>query len=112
MSLRSKIIAGVDKAFAAIGDLAQPATISNRNVTEYDFSTGKTVGSTKNYSVTVFLEASKKPSDSAFNQSAIMKSGITIDGYDTLTVGENVYNITDFTDDSFVITMQLTKEKS
>jgi hypothetical protein len=30
MSLRSKIIAGVDKAFAAIGDLAQPATISNR----------------------------------------------------------------------------------
>jgi hypothetical protein len=41
-----------------------------------------------------------------------MKSGIEIDGYDTLTVGENVYSITDFTDDSFVITMQLTKEKS
>lgn len=111
MSLRSKIIAGVDKAFAAIGDLAQPATISNRSVHTYDFSTGKTVGTTESQDVVVFLEASSKPSDGAFSRSAIMKSGLDIDGYDTLTTDGDVYNITDFTDDSFIITVQLTKEK-
>jgi hypothetical protein len=111
MSLRSKVLAGVDKAFSAIGDLAQPATISNRDVTSYDFATGETVGTEDSFGVTVFLELANKSSDGAFKQSAIMKSGVDIDGYDTLTVGTNTYSITDFTDDSFIITMQLTREK-
>lgn len=40
-----------------------------------------------------------------------MKSNVVVDGYDTLTIGSTVYNITDFMDDGFVITLSLTREK-
>jgi len=109
MSLKAKLIAAVDKAFAAIGDLAVSGTISNKTVGSYDFATGATVGTTSSETVKVFIQSTTKPSDGAFSSTAIMKSGISVDGYDTLTVGTKVYNITDHTDDGFVITLSLTK---
>ena len=41
----------------------------------------------------------------------MLKSNVKVDGYDTLTVGSTVYNITDFQDDGFVITLSMTREK-
>jgi hypothetical protein len=111
MSLKAKINAAVDKAFAAIGDLAVSGTISNKTVSSYDFATGETVGGTASASVKVFIQSTNKPSDGAFQSTALMKSNMSVDGYDTLTVGTTVYNITDHTDDGFVITLSLTREK-
>jgi hypothetical protein len=111
MSLKAKINAAVDKAFAAIGDLAVSGTISNKTVGSYNFATGATVGTTTSVSVTVFIQSTAKPSDGAFSSTALMKSNMSVDGYDTLTVGTTVYNITDYTDDGFVITMSLVREK-
>jgi hypothetical protein len=111
MSLKAKISAAVDKAFAAIGDLAVSGTISNKTVSSYDFATGETVGSTTSKTVKVFIESTNKPSDGAFSSTAMMKSNMSVDGYDTLTVGSTVYNITDHTDDGFVIKLSLTREK-
>jgi hypothetical protein len=111
MSMKAKISAAVDKAFAAIGDLAVSGTISNKDVGSYDFTTGATVGTTKSKTVKVFIQTTNKPSDGAFSSSALMKSNMSVDGYDTLTVGSTVYNITDHVDDGFVITLSLTREK-
>jgi hypothetical protein len=111
MSLKAKINAAVDKAFTAIGDLAVSATISNKTVGSYNFATGETVGTTSSKTVKVFIQSTNKPSDGAFQSTALMKSNMSVDGYDTLTVGTTVYNITDHTDDGFVITLSLTREK-
>jgi hypothetical protein len=111
MSLKAKINAAVDRAFTAIGDLAVSATISNKTVGSYNFATGETVGTTSSKTVKVFIQSTNKPSDGAFQSTALMKSNMSVDGYDTLTVGTTVYNITDHTDDGFVITLSLTREK-
>jgi hypothetical protein len=111
MSLRSKITAAVDKAFSAIGDLAVSGVISNKTVGSYDFTTGETVGTTTSANVTVFIQSTTKPSDGAFSSTALMKSNVSVDGYDTLTAGGTVYNITDHSDDGFVITLSLTREQ-
>lgn len=111
MSLKAKIKAAVDKAFAAVGDLAVSGTISNRTVTSYDFASGEAVGGTASVPVKVVLQTTNKPSDGAFSSTAIMKSNMSVDGYDTLTVEGTVYNITDHSDDGFVITLSLTREK-
>ena len=111
MSLKAKVSAAVDKAFAAIGDLAVSGTLSNKNAGSYDFATGQTVTTTTSKLVKVFLESTTKPSDGSFETKAMMKSNVVVDGYDTITIGTTVYNITDFTDDGFVITMKLTREK-
>jgi hypothetical protein len=112
MSLKAKVNSAVDKAFAAIGDLAVSGTLSNKNATSYDFATGQAVATTTSKTVKVFLQSTNKPSDGSFNTTALMKSNVNVDGYDTITIGTTVYNITDFTDDGFVITMQLLREKA
>jgi len=112
MSLKAKVSAAVDKAFAAIGDLAVSATLSNKNAGSYDFATGQTVTTTTTQAVKVFLETTDKSSDGAFQSKALMKSNVVVDGYDTLTIGTAVYNVTDFMDDGFVITLSLTREKT
>jgi hypothetical protein len=112
MSLKAKVSAAVDKAFAAIGDLAVSATLANKNARSYDFATGQTKMTMTTKTVTVFLETTDKTSDGAFQSKAMMKSNVEVDGYDTLTIGKTVYGITDFQDDGFVITLSLTREKS
>jgi len=111
MSLKAKVSAAVDKAFAAIGDLAVSGTLSNKNADSYDFATGQTITTTTSKAVKVFIESTDKTSDGAFQSKALMKSNVVVDGYDTLTIGTTVYSVTDFQDDGFVITLSLTREK-
>jgi hypothetical protein len=111
MSLRSKLTAAVDNAFAAAGDLVKTATLSNKTVSGYDFNTSATTSTTVAQSVQIILLSTKNSSGTGFNTSAIMKSGVDLDVYDTLTVDAIEYRITDFSDNDFAIEATLVREK-
>jgi hypothetical protein len=112
MSLRSKINAAVNKAFAAVDDLAVTATLSSKSVSSYDFAARGTVATTSTRTVEVIIQSIQKPSGDGFTTTALMKSGPDLSVYDTLTVGSTIYNIIDYTDDEFVITAILVREKA
>ena len=111
MSLRAKINAAVNKAFNAVDDLVVLATLSTRNVTTYDFAARGTVSSSSTQTVEVIIQSTQKPGGDGFTTTALMKSGVDMGVYDTLTVGSTVYSITDYTDDTFVITAIIVREK-
>lgn len=111
MSLKAKVKAAVNKAFKAVGDLAVLASLSSKKVSQYDFNSRDVVASTSRQSVEVIITNTQKPSDAGFTVNAIMKSGIDIGSYDTLTVGKDVYSIVDYSDDGFTITAIIVKEK-
>jgi len=112
MSLKAKIIAAVNKAFAAVDDLAVVATLSTKSVSGYDFASRGVVASTGSNSVEVIIQSTQKPAGDGFTTTALMKSGVDLSVYDTLEVDGLIYNITDYTDDGFVITAIIVKEKS
>ena len=109
MSMRAKVKAAVDKAFLAIGDLVVSATLSKNTSSGYDFTSGSITTTTSSITVKVVLESKTKPTGESASAKAMMKSGTAIGGYDTLTIGTDVYNISSFTDDGFVITLDLAK---
>jgi len=110
MSLSAKVTAAVNKAFDRAGDLVKTATLSTKAVTSYDFATDDTVSTTTSATVSVIIESSERPAGDGFNYKAILKSGVDLSVYDTITVGSVVYNITDHTDNDFTIEATLTKE--
>lgn len=111
MSLKAKLRAAVNKAFSAVGDLVVTATLSTKSVTGYDFS-GRTIISTEgSTTVDVILQSTQKPSGDGFTTVALMKSGPDLSVYDTLSVDSIIYNIVDYTDDGFVITAIVVREK-
>jgi len=109
MSMRAKVKAAVDKAFNAIGDLVVSATLSKNTSSGFDFASGSLTTTTSSIKVKVVLESTTKPTGESSSAKAMMKSGTAIGGYDTLTIGTDVYNISSFTDDGFVITLDLAK---
>jgi len=112
MSLKSKINAAVNKAFIAVGDLVVLATLSSKSVTKYDFNARGTVSTVSNQTVQVIVQTTQKPSGDGFTTTALMKSGVDLSVYDTLTVNKQIFNIVDYTDDGFVITAIITRERS
>jgi len=110
MSVSAKVTAAVDKAFAAAGDLVKQGTLSNKAVSSYDFTTRSTVSTTTSTTIDVIIQTTKKSSGEGFNVTALMKSGINISVYDTLTVDSKSYNIIDYSDNDFVIEAMLIKE--
>jgi hypothetical protein len=110
MSLSAKVTAAVNKAFTSAGDLVKQGTLSTKAVSGYNFGTRETVSTTTSANVDVILQSTQKPSGEGFTTTAIMKSGVNISVYDTLTVGSKVYNIVDYTDNEFTIEAILTKE--
>lgn len=111
MSLKAKINAAVDKAFSAVGDLAVTATLSSKDVSDYDFASRGTVSTSTTQTVQVIIEKTQKPSGEGFSTNALMKTGPDLSVYDTITVGTVVYNIVDYDDNGFTITAILVKEK-
>jgi hypothetical protein len=110
MSLSAKVTAAVNKSFTAAGDLVKQGTLSSKTVSGYDFATKSTVSTTETLSVDVIIQSTQKPSGEGFTVTAIMKSGINISVYDTLTVNSKSYNIIDYSDNGFVIEAILIKE--
>ena len=110
MSLSAKVSAAVNKAFAAAGDLVQTATLSSKNVSGYDFASRSTVSTSTTITVEVIIQTAQKASGEGFITTALMKSGVDLSVYDTLTVGTKSYNIVDYSDNNFVIEAQLSRE--
>ena len=110
MSLSAKVNAAVNKAFAAAGDLVKTATLSNKSVSSYNFATRSVESFTSTLNVEVIITTSNKASGESINASAIMKSGVDLSVYDTLTVEDKAYKIVSYTDNHFVIEAQLAKE--
>lgn len=111
MSLKAKIRAAVNKAFAAVDDLKVSASLSSKNVSTYDFASRGVVSNDSNKILDVIITSTQRPSGEGFTATALIKSGVDLSVYDTLTVGSTSYNIVDYTDDNFVITAILVKEK-
>jgi hypothetical protein len=112
MSLSARVTAAVNKAFTAAGDLVKTGTLSTKNVSGYDFATRSTVSTTGSQSVDVIIQSTQKPSGDAFTITALMKTGVDLSVYDTLTVNNKAYNIIDYSDNGFTIEAILTKEVS
>lgn len=111
MSFKAKINSAVNTAFASVGDLVILATLSSRKVTAYNFSSRGVVSTTSTKEVEVIIQSTQKPSGEGFTTTALMKSGPDLSVYDTLKVNNLVYHIVDYTDDNFVITAIIVREK-
>jgi len=110
MSLSARVTAAVNRAFKSAGDLVKTATLSSKAVTSFDFSTGSTVSSSSSQNVDVIVQSTQKPSGDAFTTTAIMKTGVDMSVYDTLTFDSKTFNIIDFTDNGFTIEAILVRE--
>jgi len=110
MSLRNKVTSAVDKAFKAVGDLVVSGTLSSKSVTGYDFSTGLIASTSTSTVVEVIKLTKTNPLTNATSTEAIIKSGVDISVYDTLTIDGVEYNIGDYDDNEFIITLQIKKE--
>lgn len=110
MSLKTKLKGAVDKAFAAAGDLVLTGTLTNITATGYDFSSGATASTSKTESVKIIILDTKKSAGQPYTATAIIKSGPTLDNYDSILVGTDKYSITDFSDNGFSVDLTLKKE--
>jgi len=110
MSLSAKVTAAVNKAFTAAGDLVQTGTLSSKTVSGYDFSSRTTVSTSTTITVQVIIQTAQKVSGEGFITTAIMKSGVDLSVYDTLTVGTKSFSIIDYSDNNFIIEAQLSRE--
>jgi hypothetical protein len=112
MSLRNTVSNAVNKAFASAGDLVQDGTLSSKSVTGYNFASGGTVSTSSTKTVDVILTNTKKPTSKSFETLALLKSGIDVSIYDTITINNKTYNIESYVDDDFLITLTLAREVS
>jgi hypothetical protein len=110
MSLSAKVTTAVNKAFAAAGDLVKQGTLSSKSVSGYDFATRSTISTSGSIVVDVIIQSTQKPSGDGFTVTAMLRSGVNLSVYDTLTVNEKVYNIIDYSDNGFTIEAILVKE--
>ena len=110
MSMRARLTAAVNTAFDAVGNLAETATLSSKSVTGFNFATGVTESTSTNVTVTVIIMTENDPSGKSIILKALLKSGVDLTVYDTLTVGTKSYNITDNSDDGFTIYATIVRE--
>jgi len=111
MSLSARLTQAVETAFSAVGDLVKVGTLSSKSVTNYDFATQSTVGTTVSIPIRVIITTQKTASGKGFTLEAIMKSGVDMSVYDTLTVDSINYNIVDYTDNGYIIEAVIVREK-
>jgi hypothetical protein len=110
MSVKAKIKQAVDKAFTSVGDLAVDGTLASKTVSGFNFATQTTTSVSKSEVVKVIITTEEDPSGGPNSLRGLLKSGVDLSVYDTLTVDTKSYNITSSTDDGFLITASLVKE--
>jgi len=110
MSLNAKLKGAVDKAFAAAGDLVLTGRLTNITATGYDFGSGATASAARSETVQIIILDTKKSAGSAYTSTAIIKSGPTLDNYDSILVNREKYSIVDFSDNGFSVDLTLKKE--
>jgi len=110
MSLKAKLTSAVNNAFKAAGDLVETGTFSTKAVSGYDFSSGVTTSTSSSHTAKVIIYTKDKPANKPLSLKAVTKSGVNLSTYDTLTVSNVAYNITDTVDDGFAINLTVVRE--
>lgn len=115
MSLRSKITAAVDKAFTAVGDLAETVTLRTKVSGEYDFTTGETNDTFEESSVeAIVMSVKQKPDDAEIlaprKEVYIKESDLENPAlYDTVVINSVSHTIINFTKEPGLITLLVTE---
>lgn len=111
MSLKKTVQNAVNKAFNAAGDLKDTGILSGPTITDYDLATGSVVSKpASSKTVEIILSSSAKQDDSTTTYSAILKSGVDLSVYKTITINKQVYKLGQYTDNGFVIELTLMEE--
>lgn len=110
MSLEAKFKAAVEKAFSAAGDLVKPATLYSEITSEFDFSTNETKSSKRRQEVEVIVQKTRKVVNNKYVTEVLMRSGYDMSVYDFITIGRQEFNIVDYSDNGFTISLMLTRE--
>jgi len=110
MSIKATLNKAVKKAFSSVGDLAVSATLGNKTVTSYSFSSGQVSSSISAIPVKAIITSTSSSSRGGSKLIGIIESGVTVDVYDTLLVKGILYNITGSTDNGYTIELNLVKE--
>jgi hypothetical protein len=111
MSLKKTVQTAVNKAFNAAGDLKKFGTLKGPKVVDYDLSVGAVVSKpSASTQVEVIVTQSSKEDDSTTSYSAILKSGVNLSVYRTIEIDKKVYKLGTYTDNGFVIEINLMEE--
>jgi hypothetical protein len=111
MSISARVRTAVDKAFKSAGDLVVSAELRSKAVSSFDFQLGETKSISSTETVEVIVTSTEKPSGEGFTKTAIMKSGLDLSVYDSITIDGKRHNIVDYDDNGFTITVIIVKER-
>lgn len=115
MSLKSKVTNAVDKAFTAVGDLAEFVLLSQKTAGAYDFNTGTASSTSVDTSVLAIVIAVKQKPDEAEllapRKEVYIKEKDLKDPalYDTITIGTVSHTIIQVTHEPGLITLLITE---
>jgi hypothetical protein len=111
MSLKRTVQSAVNKAFNAAGDLKEVGTLQGPKITGYDLEVGAVVEKpSSSTQVDVIVTQSNKQDDSTTSYSAMIKSGPDLSVYKTIKINKKVYKLGTYTDNGFVIEINLMEE--
>jgi hypothetical protein len=115
MSLRSKITAAVNKAFTAVGDIAETVTLRTKVSGDYDFLTGTTNDTYEESLVAaIVISVKQKPDDTEIlaprKEVYIKESDLENPAlYDTVVINSVPNTIINFTKEPGLITLLVTE---
>ena len=114
MALRSTILAAVETAFSALGDLVVDVTLNQSDAVNYDFASGQTI-TTAAESMTIqgilFTEERALNDRHRATNTLILRTADAgnLDAYDSFTVGGRTYALTSYSDNGFTVEIQLSE---
>ena len=112
MAIRQRILAGVDTAFTRLQDLVVDVQFNQANSTSYNFATGQIEPGTSTQ-VGVrgipFSESKRSRDGNRVSTRLIVRSADVpdIDTYDSFTFNGKTWNLTEYEDNGFIITINL-----
>jgi len=115
MSLSTKITNAVDKAFAAVGDLAEYVTLGQKTAGAYDFATGSASETITTSSIQAIVIAVKQKPDEAEllaprKEVYVKEKDLNNPAlYDTVTIGTVSHTIIQVTHEPGLITLLITE---
>jgi hypothetical protein len=114
MSLRNKIQSSVDKAFKAVGDLAENVTLRTKTSEGYDFTSGEVSAKFEESTVQAIVTYVKQKPDSsevlAPRKEVLIKEADLGDPslYDEVVISESVHTIISFSKEPGLVTLLVT----
>jgi len=115
MSLRNKILQGVDTAFAKVGDLAETVTLKQNTSESYNFTTGEKATTVTESSVTAIVLATEVDPNAevigAPKKEVLIKEKELADPklFDVVVIGGNSHVILSFKQEPGLVTLLVTE---